>query len=104
MLHGDFGQDLAVEFDLALLERAHELGVSRAVDAGGGVNTHLLQSAIVALLELATDIGIAARLGHRRFGERDLGLAAPHHALGTGKDILAALDAVCTALYTRHNG
>ncbi len=102
MLHGNFGENLAVEVDLAGFERSDELGVVRTVQTGSGIDAHLLESAVIALLELAADIGIASGLGSCRFGERDLGFASPHHALGTGHDILAALDAVCTAFYTRH--
>lgn len=102
MLDGDLGEHLAVELDVAGLERGNELGVVRAVQTSRRVDAHLLETAIVALLQLATNIGVFTGFRRCRFGERDLGFAPPHHALGTGHDILAALDAVSTALYTRH--
>ena len=102
VLHGNLSENLAVELDVALFQAVHEFGIDCSVQTGGSVDTHLLETAIVALLEFASDVGVAATLCGSCLGERDLGFAAPHHALCTGKNILAALDAVCTALNTRH--
>lgn len=102
VLDRDLREDFAVQFDVTLFERRHEFGVDRSVQTRGGVDTYLLQSAIVALLELATNVGVLAGLRRRRLGERNLGFASPHHALGTGEDVLAAFDAVGSALDSWH--
>ncbi len=102
VLHGDFSEDLAIELDVALFQAVHELRIDCSVQTSSGVDTHLLKSTIVALLELTTDVGVATGFGRSRLSECDFGFASPHHALGTGKNILSTFDAVCTALNTRH--
>lgn len=104
VLHGDLGENLAVKLDVALFQAVHEFGVDRSVQTRGGVDAHLLETAIVALLQLAADVGVATGFGRGGLGEGNLGFTSPHHALGTGKNILAALDAVCTAFNSRHIG
>ena len=71
VLHCNLGENLAVELNLALLEFTHQLGVGRTVHASCGVDAHLLQATIVALFELATNVGVFAGFGCRCFCKRD---------------------------------
>jgi len=102
MLRSELRENLTIEFDVALFEVAHQLRVRGAIQASGGVDANLLECAIVTLLQLASDIRIATRLGGGGLCECDLRLTSPHHALCTGKNILSAFDAVCSAFYTWH--
>jgi hypothetical protein len=101
---GDLGEDLAVERNLFAFERSHEFGEARSEFADRRVDADLVQGAIVALLEFAVAVGVYACLGHRRFGEGNFGLAAPHHALRPFEDVLAALDVMHAAFDTCHMG
>ncbi len=102
MLRGELGQDFAVEADLALRERTHEGGVAQAESFGRGGDANLHQATIVALLELAVAVGVPASFDGSDLGEGNAVLATPHHALGSGQNILAAFDAVGSALDTWH--
>lgn len=61
-----------------------------------------MKTTIVALLELTVDVGVVSGLGCSNLSESDAVLASPHHALGTGEDILASLDAMGSTFYARH--
>lgn len=95
-------QDLAIQSNVLLAECAHHLAVAFAHFFESSADANLLKAAIVAFFGLATNIGIDASFDASDFSEGNLGFAAPHHALGTGEDILAALDAVGSAFDTWH--
>ena len=73
------------------------------MQARGGVDAHLLQGAVVALLELAANIGLQSGFGGGDLSKFQFGLAAPHHSFGAGKDVFAALDVLCSAFDSRHS-
>ena len=102
MFGGDLREDFAIECDPALLESTHERGVACAEGAGTGADADLLKTAVVALLEFAVDVSVVTGLGRGDLSESDAVLATPHHALGTGENILAALDAMHSTFYARH--
>lgn len=102
MLGSELGQDFAIKRDLALGERAHELGVAHAEGLGGSADADLHQATVITLLEFAVAVGVPSSFDRGDLGESNAVLATPHHALGTGQNILAAFDAVGTALNTWH--
>ena len=102
VFHCNLREGLAVERDVALLETADELAVASSKFAGGGADADLHHGTVVTLLEFATDVGLDACFGRSALGQCNLGLATPHHALGTGEDVLAALDAVGSAFDSWH--
>lgn len=102
VLHGDFGENLAVETDLFCLEAADQFAKGEAELASSGVDARLLEAAVVALFEFATHVGVETGFCCGNFRERDFGFASPHHALGSGENILSAFDAVCSAFDSWH--
>ncbi len=99
---GNLREDFAVELDLALLESVDDLAVGRSELASGGVDANLLERTVVALLQLAANVGVDAGFRGGNFCESDLGFTTPHHALGSGKNVFAALDAVGSAFDSWH--
>lgn len=104
MGRSELGQDLTIETNVALLEVSHELGVARAKCFGSGRDADLHQTTIVALLQFTVAVGVPTSFDGGDLRKCDAVLATPHHALGTGQNILAAFDAVGSALYTWHTG
>ena len=102
MLSGELRQDFAVKQDVALLESSDDFGVAHAHGFDGGSDASLLQSTVVAFLETAVAIGVGTGFGGSNLSEGDFALATPHHALGTGEDVLAALDAMGSTFDARH--
>ncbi len=102
MIHGDLRKDLAVETDLFCLETTDEFAKGCSEFASRGIDARLLKTTVVALLEFATDVRVEAGFCCGDFRERDFGFASPHHALGSGKNILSAFDAVCSAFDSWH--
>ncbi len=103
MLLGHLGEDLAIQLDVGLLEGIRQAGVGDAELAGGGVDAHLPEFANLALVGLAIASGILTGLDRSGLGKLDLALATPHHALGTGQQVLASLEMGFSALYTWHS-
>ena len=62
----------------------------------------LLDSAVVALLQLAIAVGVDAGFESGGLCEGELGFASPHHALCSGEDVLSAFDVVCTTFDSWH--
>ena len=58
VVHGEVGEDLAVQTDVLLCELAHELGVGNTILTGSCVDPLDPEGAEVALLRLAVAIGI----------------------------------------------
>src|ERR1700738_1101755 len=56
IMHGDVGQDLAIQLDAGLLEPVDELGVTGAIQLAGGVDAHDPQGAELALLLFAAGV------------------------------------------------
>lgn len=102
MRGGDLREDFSIKSDVALLEFSHEFGVARSERAGTGADANLLKATIVALLELAIDVGVVTSFGSGDLCKCDAVLTSPHHALGTGEYILASLDAMGSTFYARH--
>lgn len=102
MGRSELGQDLAIEANVTLLQGTHEHRVTCSKCAGSGGDADLHQATIVALLEFAVAVGVPTSFDRSDLRESNAVLATPHHALGTGQNILAAFDAVGSALYTWH--
>ena len=62
VVHGEVGENLAVQTDVLLRELAHELGIGDTVLTGGGVDPLDPEGAEVALLGLAVTVGISQTL------------------------------------------
>ena len=99
----ELGEDLAIKGDIALLELTHDLRVAETHRFDSRADADLHQPTIITLLEFTVAVGVPTGFGSGNFREGNAVLATPHHALGTGQNILAALDAVGTALYTWHS-
>jgi len=80
----DLRENLAIESDVLFLQGIDQDAVGRATVAGGSVDAQGLQGAVVAFLQFAVAIGVDAGFRGGGLGERDLGFAPPHHALGAG--------------------
>src|ERR671923_1363887 len=55
--HCQVGQDLAVQFDSALLQPVDELAIAHPVELGGGADAHDPQRTVLALLLAASSVG-----------------------------------------------
>ena len=58
IVHGEVGEDFAVETDVLLRKLTHELGIGDAVLTAGSVDTLDPQSAEVALLGFTVTVGV----------------------------------------------
>ena len=76
MVHGQVGKNLAVQFDIIGLHRAHELGIRHSMQTGPGIDTGDPQGA-----EIAFFVSAIAVLKQHRFLYR---------VLGYGPDVLAS--------------
>src|SRR5690606_28964160 len=78
VVHGEVGQDLAVERDLGAAQAAHQARVGAAVLAGRRVDAGDPEAAELALAVAAVAVRVAETLLHRVLGGRvDLAAAAP---------------------------
>src|SRR5436305_11399791 len=102
VVHGDIGQDLAVDLDTGLADAVGELAVGQPVRAGGGVDTRDPQLAEHALLGAAVAVRILARLHHRFLGDAEDVAAAAAEALGEGENLLVAGASRYTTFDARH--
>ena len=59
VIHGEVGENLAVETDILLRELAHELGIGDTVLTRGGVDPLDPEGAEIALLGLAVTVGVS---------------------------------------------
>src|SRR6478735_6985150 len=71
VVHGDIGEDLAVDLDTGLADAVGELAVGQAQFTGGGVDTRNPQLAEHALLGTAVTVGVLACLHHRLLGDAE---------------------------------
>ena len=94
MLCGKFGKDFAIQDDAALVQVADQFGVGGPNQASTGIDADLLKGAVVAFLQATITIRISSCFDGRDFCNTDFAFASPHHALGSGKDILATLEVV----------
>ena len=62
IIEGEVGEDLAVDFDAALVDEAHELRVREVLEACGGVDALDPEGAEIALLVLAVAVGVGETL------------------------------------------
>ena len=62
VIHGEVGENLAVETDVLLGELTHELGIGDSLLPAGGVDTLDPEGAEIALLGLAVTIGVGETL------------------------------------------
>src|SRR5690606_32320445 len=71
IVHGQIGQNLAVDFDRSLLQTVGELAVRQAACASTGIDTGNPQLTEDALLGTAITVGILPSLHHRLFGDAE---------------------------------
>ena len=57
IIHGDIGQDLAIQLDAGLFQSVDELAVAQAVQLGGGADADDPERAVLTLLLLASGVG-----------------------------------------------
>lgn len=89
VVEGEVGEDFAVDFDTALVDKAHELGVAEVVHAGGGVDTLDPEGTEVALLVLAVAVGVGETFFPGVLGDGPHVAAATEIAAGEFQDFLA---------------
>ena len=99
---GNLGQDFAIQLDVSLFQTGDEFAVGRADQPCRGVDADGLDGAVVSLFQAAVAIGVDAGFRCRSLRQRNFRLTAPHHALGAGKNILSAFDAVGSAFDSWH--
>ncbi len=104
MLHGDLAQNFAIKGDAFYLQSIDELGVGCSHFARRGIDAGLHEGSVIALLELASHVGLASGFDGGDLRETDLGLAAPEHSLGALEDVFAMLDVHHSAFDSWHNG
>ena len=90
VVHGEIGENLAVETDVLLRELAHELRVGDAVLTGSGIDSLDPESAECTLLGLTVTIGVGETflVGVLRYGP-DI-LSGEEITAGSLKNLLAA--------------
>src|SRR5688572_24684607 len=106
VVHGDVRQHLAVEGDAGLQQAVHETAVAHAIDAGSRIDAGDPQRTEIALLLLATDVGVLQGLRDRLLGDAENLATGVVVALGLLQDLLvtaarlhATLDSChCSAL------
>src|ERR1700733_14022906 len=90
LVHGQIGEDLAVDLDPGLGKPADKSAVGQTVEAAACVDALDPEGAEIALLLLAADIVVLQRAIGRGIGRGDRVLAAAVEALGLLEDALAA--------------
>ena len=90
VVEGEIGEDFAVDFDTALVDEAHELGVAEVVHAGGGVDTLDPDGTHVAFFVLAVAIGVGKTFFPGVLSDGPYIAAAAEVATGKFEDFLAA--------------
>src|SRR4051794_10957159 len=102
-MHGDIGQDLAIELDSGLFESIDQLRIARAVQLSGGRDAHDPQRAELALLLTTADVGELQAALHgflRRLVELGFGKEI---TAGAFENLLAAVIPLGTAFYAGHS-
>src|SRR5688572_8709078 len=90
VVHGDVRQHLAVEGDAGLQQAVHETAVAHAVDAGSRIDAGDPQRTEIALLLLATDVGVLQGLRDRLLGDAEDLATGVVVALGLLQDFLVS--------------
>src|SRR5215475_4345508 len=89
LVHGEIGEDLAVNLDPGLGEPADKSAVGQAVETAARVDALDPERAEIALLLLAPDIGVLHRTIGRGVRRGDVVLAPAIEALDGLEDLLA---------------
>ena len=58
IVHGEVGENLAVDFDSGLVDESHKLAVGKILKTGSSVDTLNPESAEIALFLLAVAVGV----------------------------------------------
>src|SRR5579883_2157185 len=103
LMDGEFGQDLAVDFDPGRGQPGDEAAIGQAVLAHGGVDALDPQRAEFALAVLAVAIGVLHRLFDRLLGDADSVLATAKIALGGAQSLLVLGVSGYAAFDARHD-
>src|SRR5688572_3416195 len=102
VVHGDVRQHLAVEGDAGLQQAVHETAVAHAVDAGSRIDAGDPQRTEIALLLLATDVGVLQCLRDRLLGDAEDLATGVVVALGLLQDFLVTATRRNTTLNSCH--
>ena len=89
VVHGEVGEDLAVEFDARLGQLTHECTVGHAVLASACVDALNPQAAELTLAKLTSDVCVLEAFFDGVFRDRPNVLAGTVVALGHLEDLLA---------------
>ncbi len=90
VVEGEVGEDLAVHFDTALVDKTHELGVAEVVHTRSSVDTLYPESAEVALFVLAVAVSVGKTFFPGVFSNGPYITAATEVSTGKFEDFLAA--------------
>ncbi len=90
VVEGEVGEDFAVDFDTALVDKAHELGVAEVVHAGSSVDTLNPDGTHVAFFVLAVAVGVCETFFPGVLSDGPYIAAAAEVATGKFEDFLAA--------------
>ena len=99
---GKVGEYLAVELYFGFDEAVNELVVGETVEAGGGTNLYLPQSAGVALLFAAVIELEGPGVEQGLLGGAVFSFASPHKTLCMFQQVLAAFICSCSSFNTWH--
>lgn len=95
MIQGEISQNLAVEFDAAFIQLAHEHRIRHSILTSTRVNPLNPQRAELALFVAAVAIGVRKALFDRVFGNRPNVFATSERTFGEFEDLFAS----CAARY-----
>ena len=90
MVHGQVGEDFAVEFDVVFVQTTHENRVGYSVDAAAGVDTVNPQGAELALFVLSVAVGVGLTFFPFVFGYGPYVFASTPIAFGAVEDFFSA--------------
>lgn len=90
VVEGEVGQHFAVDFDAALVDEAHELGVAQVVHACGSVDTLYPEGTEIAFFVLAVAVGVGEAFFPGVFGNGPYVAAAAVVASCEFEDFFAA--------------
>ena len=90
VVHGEVGEDLAVQADVILGEESHKLGVGHSVLTGGGVDSLNPKSAEIALLSSSVTVGVSKTFFVGVLRDRPNILPAEEVTASSLKNLLAA--------------
>lgn len=102
MLHGEFGENFAVELDMLLLLEVDKRAIGHPVFAERIVEADDPETPEGTLLGAAVAVGVFAGFEYRFFGGAIVGLSSPPETGCHFEDILSSFVGGDAALHSRH--